>query len=275
MLRSILVGLDGSDFSESAVELGIDWARRHNALLVGVGVSGAESPNVAGVPVGAATSPPRQSAPQSNQSSSGVAELLERFTRRCSNGGVKSEVIAATGNPAEAIMLEAQRFDLILMGQRTNFLNSATGFDDTLRDIVRHSPRPVVSIPEKLPRSTHVLIAYDGSVQAARTVQAYQALDLHHGGELTVISVELDEAEAARRAERAVEFLKSHDIPAVSLPLASQFAPAREILDHTEKLQAGLLVMGAYGKQTWREFFLGSTTQTVLRESTIPVLVCH
>ncbi len=44
MLRSILVGLDGSDFSESAVELGIDWARRHNALLVGVGVATAESP---------------------------------------------------------------------------------------------------------------------------------------------------------------------------------------------------------------------------------------
>ncbi len=186
-----------------------------------------------------------------------------------------AEVIQTSGNPAEAIMLEAQRFDLILLGQRTNFQSGAIGFDDTLRDIVRHSPRPVVGVSEKLPRSTHVLIAYDGSVQAARTVQAYQSLDLHHGGELTVISVELDEAEAARRADRAVQFLKSHDIPAAPLPLASQFAPAREILDHIEKLDAGLLVMGAYGKQSCREFFLGSTTQTVLRESTIPVFVYH
>jgi nucleotide-binding universal stress UspA family protein len=275
MLRSILVGLDGSDFSEAAVELGIEWVRRHNALLVGIGVSGAEMPNVTGVPVGAVGSPAIQAAPSNDQDSSAVAELLERFTCRCSNAGVKSETIAATGNPAEAIMLEAQRFDLILMGQRTNFLRGPAGFDDTLREIVRHSPRPVVSVPEKVPRSTHVLIAYDGSVQAARTVQAYQALDLHHGGELTVISVELDEAEAARRAERAIQFLRSHDIPAAPLALASQFAPAREILDHIEKLDAGLLVMGAYGKQTWREFFLGSTTQTVLRESTTPVLVYH
>jgi nucleotide-binding universal stress UspA family protein len=270
----MLVGLDGSDFSESAVELGIDWAGRHNALLVGVGVSSAESPHLAGIPVGAAAHG-SQHAAAGDEDSPGVAVYLDRFTRRCNNAGVRSEVIAATGNAAEAVMLEAQRFDLILMGQRTNFLKGPAGFDDTLRDIVRHSPRPVVAVPEKLPRSTHVLIAYDGSVQAARTVQAYQALDLHHGGELTVISVDLEEAEAALRAERAIQFLKTHDIPAAALPLASQFAPAREILDHIEKLDAGLLVMGAYGKQTWREFFLGSTTQTVLRESTIPVLVCH
>ena len=275
MLRSILVGLDGSDFSESAVELGIDWARRHNAVLVGVGVASAGSP-AASEPVSAGVGAASQQvvAPDTRRSA-GAEVFLDRFTRRCSNAGVTCETIQSYGDPAEAIMLEAQRFDLILMGQRTNFQNTPSGFDDTLRDIVRHSPRPVVAVPEKLPRSTHVLIAYDGSVQAARTVQAYQSLDLHHGGELTVISVDLDEAEAARRAERAIQFLKSHDIPAAALPLASQFAPAREILDHSEKLDAGLLVMGAYGKQTWREFFLGSTTQTVLRESTIPVLVCH
>ena len=38
MLRSILVGLDGSEHSDSALELGIRWARRFDALLVGIGV---------------------------------------------------------------------------------------------------------------------------------------------------------------------------------------------------------------------------------------------
>ena len=35
MLRSILVGLDGSEHGDSALELGIRWARRFDALLVG------------------------------------------------------------------------------------------------------------------------------------------------------------------------------------------------------------------------------------------------
>ena len=38
MLKSILVGLDGSPSSAAAVELGIQWAKRFNALLVGLGI---------------------------------------------------------------------------------------------------------------------------------------------------------------------------------------------------------------------------------------------
>ena len=38
MLKSILIGLDGSPSSAAAVELGIQWAKRFNALLVGLGI---------------------------------------------------------------------------------------------------------------------------------------------------------------------------------------------------------------------------------------------
>ena len=38
MLTSILVGLDGSPSSAAAVELSIQWAKRFNALLIGLGI---------------------------------------------------------------------------------------------------------------------------------------------------------------------------------------------------------------------------------------------
>ena len=38
MLRSVLVGVDGSAYSTAAVELGIQWAQRSGAVLVGLGV---------------------------------------------------------------------------------------------------------------------------------------------------------------------------------------------------------------------------------------------
>lgn len=38
MLKSILVGLDGTAHSRAAVELGFQWAKRFNALLVGIGI---------------------------------------------------------------------------------------------------------------------------------------------------------------------------------------------------------------------------------------------
>ena len=40
MLRSVLVGMDGSAYSEATVELGIRWAQRWNAVLVGLGGDG-------------------------------------------------------------------------------------------------------------------------------------------------------------------------------------------------------------------------------------------
>ena len=38
MLRSIVVGLDGSAYSAAAVALGIRWAQRSGAVLVGLGI---------------------------------------------------------------------------------------------------------------------------------------------------------------------------------------------------------------------------------------------
>ena len=38
MLRSILVGVDGSEYSTAAVELGIQWVQRSGAVLVGLGI---------------------------------------------------------------------------------------------------------------------------------------------------------------------------------------------------------------------------------------------
>ena len=38
MLRTILAGLDGSPDSQSVLTLGIRWARRFDALLVGIAI---------------------------------------------------------------------------------------------------------------------------------------------------------------------------------------------------------------------------------------------
>jgi nucleotide-binding universal stress UspA family protein len=38
MLRSVLVGVDGSEYSAAAVELGIQWAQHSGAVLVGLDV---------------------------------------------------------------------------------------------------------------------------------------------------------------------------------------------------------------------------------------------
>lgn len=51
--------------------------------------------------------------------------------------------------------------------------------------------------------------------------------------------------------------------------------PAQVLLGHVQQVQAGLLVMGAYGQPTLREFFFGSVTRTLLAESPVPLFLYH
>lgn len=277
MVKSILVGVDGSTFSASAVELGIRWARRFDALLVGLGVI--DEPTIRRpelVPIGASHFKEHSDEVRLARARVQVKRFLERFARRCTEAGAACKLLEDTGLPNETIMLEAQRYDLIVLGQQTHFhFASQSSPDETLTQVLKHTPRPVVTVPEQLPAATAVMVAYDGSLQAARALQAFQASGLAGSETVHVVSVGDDPAEAARHAERAVEFLRFHAIPATAHVLGPAPSTAETLLDQVRQLQVGLLVMGCYGQPGLREFILGSVTRTVLRRSSVPLFLYH
>jgi nucleotide-binding universal stress UspA family protein len=98
-------------------------------------------------------------------------------------------------------------------------------------------------------------------------------LDLEE--EVCVLSTDEDREEATRQAERAVELLRLHAIDAVTHTLGPVDSVSQSILEEVRQRNARLLVMGAYGHSTVREFLLGSITKAVLKESPVPVFLCH
>ena len=100
-------------------------------------------------------------------------------------------------------------------------------------------------------------VSYDGSLQAARALWAFQATGLGESGRVEIISVGSRADEGDQPAERAREFLGAHGIDAVPFVLESFATPAEVTLERVGALSAGLLVMGAYGQPTLREFFVG------------------
>jgi nucleotide-binding universal stress UspA family protein len=277
MLKSILLGLDGSAWGASAVELGIRWARRFDALLVGLGVI--DEPAIRGpeaVPLGGMYYKHHRDDVRMHQAQVAVEQFLERFALRCSEAGVAAKLLEEVGAPWEQILVQSQRYDVILLGQQTWFhFETQRSPCETLHKVLQNSPRPVVTVPERLGDEGGVLIAYDGSLQAARTLQAFQASGLHQGRDVHLVSVGEDHVEAAGHADRAAEFLRFHDIPATVHPLASLAPPAEVILEQVRERAAGLLVLGAYGRSALREFFLGSVTRSVLKEARVPLFLYH
>ncbi|MFO0888069.1 MAG: universal stress protein [Isosphaeraceae bacterium] len=278
MVKTLLVALDGTADGEAALSLGIEWARRHEALLVGLVVVDEPGLHYPEERILGEAPHFRKIDQRLLRELTGEGErVLGAATLRCAREGVPFKPLEVAGSPCDRICREAERYDLILLGRESLREGFSERPDDALTRILRRSPRPVVVVPSGCRSAGAVLIAYDGSLQAARTLQAFEASGLIGGRAVHVVSVHEDPREAARRAGRAVEFLSAHRIEAAPVIVSEPGGadPASVMLAHAETLDAGLLVMGVYGQSALRELFLGSTTRTMLREAPVPLFVWH
>jgi nucleotide-binding universal stress UspA family protein len=66
-----------------------------------------------------------------------------------------------------------------------------------------------------------------------------------------------------------------HNIEADSRPVPSADPPADLLLQAVTNLNAEFLVLGAYGTPRLKEFFLGSVTKSLLKQSPFPLFLFH
>jgi nucleotide-binding universal stress UspA family protein len=276
-MQSILVGLDGSTYSSAAMELGIGWAKRFSALLVGLGIVDEPTickPVMTGMWGGHYKQ--HRDAQLLADARLRVEGFLEQFRKRCTEAGVACEVLQDVGHPYQQILAEEQRYDLVLLGQETHFHFETTDrADETLRQVLKKSPRPVVVVPETPPGGNAVVVAYDGSSSSVRALQAFQASGLAEGREVHVVSVAAKETAATQTVGHAVEYLRRHHLDPQAHAVATREAPAEVLLREVQQRDAGLLVMGAFGRSALREWLFGSLTRTLLRDSPVPLFLCH
>jgi nucleotide-binding universal stress UspA family protein len=279
MLGNLLVALDDSAASAAALELALRWAQRFHAELVGMAI--VDEPGIWAVepawPIGGqpGKDPVYYLGYEAHlkQARHQAEQILGRFTTRCAAAGARHATVLATGRPDETIVHEAQARDLVLLGRGAHFRVSAA--DDTLSRVLKHAARPVVVVPEPLPPAGPVLIAHDPSHQAARALSAFLSTGLHALGPVHVVAVAARLGRAEPALESALHDLRSQGISPTVHPLTIDQPPAAAILELARQLGAGLLVMGAYGQPVAREFFLGSVTRTVLKESPVPLFLAH
>jgi nucleotide-binding universal stress UspA family protein len=277
MIQSILVPLDGSPYSEAALELGIRWAQRTRATLVGLGI--VDEPTICkpeATGIGGSAFKVRRDERRLDEARARVASFLERFTRRCADASVTCRSVEHVGLPSERILFEAEDHDLTLLGQRTYFhFETQQEADETLTAVLQASRRPVVAVPQKLPASRSAVVAYDGSPPAVRALEAFQKARLEEWHTVRVLSVADDLAEATRHAEEAARFLRFYTLPAEARPLPASRDPVELLLEQVRDLHAGMLVMGAFGQAKLVTWWTGSTTQTVLKEERDLLIFFH
>jgi len=119
---------------------------------------------------------------------------------------------------------------------------------------------------------SRIVLAWDGSVQAARAVGAALPF-LRLAQQVTVTTA----GEADRRvpAEALLAYLARHEVRAQSESFASAAGVGKGLVEQAARLRADLLVMGAYGHSRLRELVLGGVTRQVLVDAALPVFMVH
>lgn len=190
----------------------------------------------------------------------------------CRNASVPYDVSVIEGDLVGELARVARGYDLLICGHTSG----SDAFDrSNLVSILKHNPRPALIVPPNPVRGSGVLLAYDGSFQAARVLATLVNSGLLKGRPLRVVCLHPEYTTAAVQAATAMSFLRRHGIEAESHPEVLVSEPGAQILEAARRHGAGLIAMGAFGKGSVREFFFGSATQTILEQLSIPVLIDH
>ena len=121
--------------------------------------------------------------------------------------------------------------------------------------------------------ANRVLIAWDGSIHAARAVAA--AMPLFDGDcEIRVLTISEGFKGSDLHGNELVKHLRRHGLNADLFERDHADIP-ESIIEEARLCRASLVVMGGYGHSRLHEFVFGGATRQMLSNMSVPVLMAH
>ena len=271
----ILLGLDGSPYAQAAIEYACQLALAHNAAITGVaiidlpGIKSSSGP----VPIGGAHYDVQLEEQQLKKTEKKAKAILHDFARICEERQVNAVLHADTGSPFSEIIEESKFHDFIVMGKRTYFEYTANETYGTLEQVLKNALAPVLAVPDSVQKIEKVLVAYDNSAPVSKAVHMFLLLGIWNACDITLLTVN-DDAEAGQvLLGNLGDFFGGYGIEPTLVTHSGH--PDDVVKSYIAQNDIDMLVMGAYGRKSVREFFVGSVTQHLIQETTIPLFLYH
>ena len=286
-IKSILVPLDGSDQSRTALVTAIGLAVDCDAHVEALHVR----------------SNPKDAVPLLGEGMSGavIEEIItaaekESVERARKARAIFDEVCASTGiawadNPSlvsgpsalwtedlgredEIVAYRGRLADIIVLNRPTD--ETAVSASMTLNAALVETGRGALIVPpagaEKIGK--RVAISWNGSAEAARAVAAAMPL-IEQAESVHILTIDVDDypTDAATQLAR---YLSWHGVNAeIESSAVTNSQVAQTVLSKCAEWDADLLVMGAYTHSRLRQLIMGGVTRHILNEATLPVIMVH
>jgi nucleotide-binding universal stress UspA family protein len=276
MMKSILLAVDGSTYTDAQVKHCIQLAKSFQAqvrILSVVDIRIVEWAVVMGTDGFVPVTP---SAVYKEETRKMLEEKADAVLDKCatilSKENIQFDVEKIQGPPADVIYERSHLVDLLVIGSRGEFAKwRKKQVGATLDAVVRLWNKPVFVTQATCKKTSKLLFAYDGSEKANKALQLGALFASQLQLPMVIISVHDRKQIRDRYLNEARTYLEPYkiDIELISCP----GNPEKEIIRVSDEKQCDLTVIGAFGHSRIREAILGSTTEHVLRRINTPLLL--
>ena len=273
MIKTILVATDGSEAASAAENFGLKLAGRLQANAAGITViedRDVRAPKVNGLSTAAFPESELQSYYRSR-----AEAIAQRFVQRAQAAGISGNCDVGDGIADETIIERSQASDVVVVGRNGKgepFGGSLVGA--TTASLIRKTSRSTFVVPSGASLGGPIVLGFDGS--PGSRIAATLAIQLASGlGESIHTFVDSkDKGRAVARFEEVRQLLGPFT-GSVRETSSTLGRPDVKIVDAAKEANAGIVVMGAFGRNRISEYFLGSNASSVVRISPVAVLLAR
>ncbi|MCR8341447.1 universal stress protein, partial [Pseudomonas aeruginosa] len=140
-----------------------------------------------------------------------------------------------------------------------------------LESVIRIMHRPILVTPANFQKPESAMLAFDGSATTRKGVEMLAASPLLKGLPIHLVMVGPVNDESSAQLDWAQKVLLNVGFTVRAETLNGEIEPTLHAYQKEHGID--LLVMGAYGHSRIRQFLVGSTTTSMLRTTTGPLLL--
>ena len=273
MISTILVGTDGSDAAGPAENFGVALASRLKARLVGLAV--VEDRLIRGPQQnGLGVAPPPLDALSSYYKNRADA-ACRRLGDLARSAGVEHACETSQGIADDRLVERGQQVDLIVIGRDGQDADFRTGLiGSTANGVIRKTGKPTLVVPRGASQSGPIVLAFDGSPGSRIGARLAVQIATRLAEPIHVFVDSKDKGRAIARFDEVRGLVGSLPVPVREIS-STLGRPDVKIVDSAREVHAGLIVMGAFGRNRITDYFLGSNSAAVVRTSPVAVLLAR
>ncbi len=276
MIKHILVVVDGSEYSSTAISYGLYLSKRLHANLYFqhvIDIVFLENPFLHDISGAMGFEP-------FIDFSGKVTEILKErgkqilldAEKQCNDEGLKCTTYLDTGIVTKEICEREKLVDMVIVGQKgVNAQFDRKMLGSTTEGLSRRTTKPLLICPKEFKDINSIMLAYDDSNAAKNAIGFAASFCKELNLRLSVITINKDETAGREILSKALSYIQPYNINYETIIKSGN--AEKELTGIMTQDAYDLLIMGSHGHSRIVEMVLGSTAEYVIRNTAKPVIV--